>query len=360
MAGPSRLRRALRNLGRTARGGGVALGAIGVGAGIAVAAGTIAGVRRARSLDARGRVAIVTGGTRGLGLLIAEELARLGARVAVCGRDAEALASAERRLRAQGGEVLACQVDLGDRAAAESFVDEVAATFGAIDLVVNNAGIIQVGSLEQDTVERFEEAMRANFWSATVVTLRALPWLRRSGHGRITNITSVGGRIAVPHLLPYTASKFAMVGLSEGLRAELAGSGVRVVTVVPGLMRTGSFYNAEFAGKQERELSWFSALSSMPLLTIDARRAARRIVRATLRGDMLVHLALSGRLGVVAHALAPRLVIRLNGVIARVLPSSPGLTALAKGRELGAGRSRSPLVALGERAARQNNEAPPQ
>jgi NAD(P)-dependent dehydrogenase (short-subunit alcohol dehydrogenase family) len=353
------LRKVVRTLGRNLRGGTAALGAMGVGAGIVAFAGTNAVLRRIRAIDARGKVAIVTGGTRGLGLLIADELARLGAKVAVCGRDRDALAHAEQRLRAHRGEVLACEVDLAKREDAEAFVDEVAATFGGIDLVVNNAGIIQVGPLEQDTVERFEEAMRANFWSAAVVTLRALPWLRRSGAGRITNITSIGARIAVPHLLPYTASKFALIGLSEGLRAELAGSGVRVVTIVPGLMRTGSFYNAEFAGKQREELTWFSVLASAPLLSMNAKRAARRVVRATLRGDALVHLGLSGYLGALAHAIAPRLVIALNGVVARLLPASPGMTGLVKGRDLRARVQRSPVTALGNRAARENNEAPP-
>ena len=107
-----------------------------------------------------------------------------------------------------------------------------------------------------------------------------------AGLGRIVNITSIGGKIAVPHLLPYTCAKFAAVGFSEGLRAELADTGINVTTVVPGLMRTGSHLHAEFGGEQGAEYRWFALNASAPYpIAIGTDRAARLIVRAVKRGQ---------------------------------------------------------------------------
>src|SRR5436309_7591109 len=106
------------------------------------------------------------------------------------------------------------------------------------------------------TVEDFEETMRVHFWGPLYATLAALPHLRKQDTGRIVNISSIGGRIAVPHLAPYSASKFALAGLSDGLRTELAREGIYVTTVFPGLMRTGSHVNAQFKGKRRAEFTW--------------------------------------------------------------------------------------------------------
>lgn len=99
--------------------------------------------------------------------------------------------------------------------------------------------------------------------------------MRRQRGGRIVNVSSVGGKIGVPHLLPYTASKFALTGLSEGLRVELKRERILVTTVCPGLMRTGSPRNALFRGKHKREYAWFAIADSLPLLSISAESAAR-------------------------------------------------------------------------------------
>ncbi|MCC6554557.1 MAG: SDR family NAD(P)-dependent oxidoreductase [Polyangiaceae bacterium] len=329
-------------------------------AGLATVALARHALRRRRRIDVRDRVVVVTGGSRGLGLLIAEELGRRGARVAICGRDEDALARAARRLEAFGVEVHAAACDLGEREEAEAFIEGVARRFGRIDVLVNNAGIIQVAPLEDIGVEGLEEAMRANFWSAAYVTMRALPHLAARGRGaRVVNITSIGGRVAVPHLLGYTASKFAMVGFSEGLRAELARTGVRVTTVVPGPMRTGSIYNAMFGGDAGRELAWFGAFASIPVATIGAQRAARRVVEAALDGRREVRLGLAAHAATLGRALAPGLMARALAAAARLLPPPRGQRADRRGREIGARLQRSPLLRLTNRAARRNNEAPP-
>src|SRR5262245_43226697 len=161
-----------------------------------------AALQRARRLDLTGRVAIVTGGSRGLGLLIAEELGRRGARVAICGRSRSALDAAERRLREQGIDVLARPCDLGDREQARIFVERAALEWGRVDVVVNNAGAIHVEPAQTVTLDGIEEAMRSNFWSAANTTFAALPHLaERAGDARLVNVTSIGGRVAVPHLL---------------------------------------------------------------------------------------------------------------------------------------------------------------
>src|SRR5215211_785939 len=223
------------------RGRGTALAVMAAGIG-AVAAGRLL----PRAADLRGEVAFVTGGSRGLGFLIARELGRAGCRVAICARDTAELERAQVDLQREGGEVLALRCDVTDRADVERAVAEVVRAFGRIDVLVNNAGIIQVGPLATMTEADFEQAMAAMFWGVTYPTLAVLPAMRARRHGRIATITSIGGKLAVPHLLPYASAKFAAVGFSEGLRAELGREGIVVTTVVPGLMRTGSHLNAEF------------------------------------------------------------------------------------------------------------------
>jgi NAD(P)-dependent dehydrogenase (short-subunit alcohol dehydrogenase family) len=317
-------------------------------------------LRRRRQLDIQGRVAVITGGSRGLGLLLSEELGRRGARVAICGRDPEALARARQRLEALGVEVHAVACDLGVRQEAEAFIDSVVAAFGGIDMLINNAGSIQVAPLQDLGIEGLEASMRSNFWSAAYVTLRALPHLTapRSG-GRIVNITSIGGRVAVPHLMGYAASKFAMVGFSEGLHAELARAGVRVTTVIPGLMRTGSIYNASFGGEAEREFAWFGVSASVPLLSMNARRAARRVVRAALEGRAELRLGITARAASLVHGVAPALLARLMGLAGRLLPKATGRPPGPRGRDLRSPLSGSMLLRLSDQAARLNNEAPP-
>jgi short-subunit dehydrogenase len=177
--------------------------------------------------------------------------------------------------------------------------------------------------------------------------------------GRIVNITSIGGKISVPHLLPYCASKFALVGLSAGLRAELAKDGIVVTTVCPGLMRTGSPRNATFKGKHRAEYTWFSISDSLPLVSMSAERAARQIITACKRGDAEVVLSLPAKLAVRFNTLFPELTADLLGVINQLLPPPGGIGAeRAQGSESESSLSPSFLTSLGDRAARENNQLP--
>jgi short-subunit dehydrogenase len=277
---------------------------------------------RARRGTLGGQVALVTGGSRGLGFLVARELAREGCRVAICARDPQELERARAALAMHAAEVLALPCDVTDAAAVERMVAEVVARLGRIDLVVNNAGTIQVAPLAALELHDFQDAMAANFWGTVHTTLAVLPHMRERRRGRIVNVTSVGGKVAVPHLLPYDCAKFAAVGFSEGLRAEAARDGVAVTTVVPGLMRTGSWRFALFKGNAASERRWFSVAARLPGLTMSARRAARRIVEAARLREAEVVLGLPAKVLRLINDLLPSITVGALTATNRLLPSA--------------------------------------
>jgi len=273
--------------------------------------------RRARRYDLRGRVAVVTGGSRGLGFLVAEELARAGCRVVICARDPRELALARDQLSPYT-DVLAVTCDVSNPADVERMLSRAVTRFGGIDLLVNNASIIQVGPLEATTLKDYQRALDVNFWGTVHATLGVLPQMRRQGDGRIVNIASIGGKVAVPHLLPYDCAKFAVVGFSEGLRAEAARDGISVTTVVPGLMRTGGERFARF--KTAGDARWFSVAARLPFLTVSARRAARTIVAAARHRRGEVVIGLPAKLLRLVHDLFPAATLRTLDVSNRLLP----------------------------------------
>jgi NAD(P)-dependent dehydrogenase (short-subunit alcohol dehydrogenase family) len=251
---------------------------------------------------------------------------------------------------------------VGDRTQAERAIQQVADRFGRIEVLINDAGTIEVGPVEHMTLADFESAMRVHFWGPLYLTLAALPHLRRTRDrsARIVNISSIGGRIAIPHLLPYSASKFALTGLSDGLRAELAKDGIRVTTVLPGLMRTGSPYNAWFKGQHQAEFAWFSVLDSLPGLTIDAERAARQVVEACRHGDPELAITPQARLAIIADAVFPSIVARSMQWVNRLLPNA-GSALGDQARSGWQSPSRwapSFLTRLSDRASARNNEVP--
>jgi NAD(P)-dependent dehydrogenase (short-subunit alcohol dehydrogenase family) len=139
--------------------------------------------------------------------------------------------------------------DVTNQEQVRSGVDQATQHFGRVDIAVNNAGMIQVGPLATTTPEDFATALHMIFCGTFPPTRAVLPQMRARGCGHIVNITSIGGLVSAPHLLPYTCAKFAAVGLWEGLQAELGQVGIRVTTVVPGLMCTGSYVQARFKGQ---------------------------------------------------------------------------------------------------------------
>ncbi len=329
-------------------------------AGLGILGWRLANAARTTSLD--GQVAVVTGGSRGLGLLIARELAERGCAIALIARDADELerARADLRGRVSAIEPLMLASDVADQAQVAQAIDAILDRFGRIDILINNAGLISVGPLASLTLEDFGEALAVMYWGTVYPTLAALEQMRRRGSGRIVNITSIGGKVSVPHLLPYSSAKFAAVGFSEGLRAELAGTGIHVTTVVPGLMRTGSHVNAMFHGDAQREYTLFSLAATLPVVSMDAERAARQIVNAAARGDAELVLGLPANLLALAHGLAPGLVVDVLGLVARTLPhatSSEAVPGREAERELSS-PTLTALTTLGRRAALRFGQQP--
>jgi len=268
-------------------------------------------------------VALVTGASRGLGFLIARELADRGHDLVICARSADGLGPAAEELRGRGAAVHEVTADVGVETEAQRAVEQAQERFGRLDVLVLNAGIIQVGPVQELTAKEFAAAMDTMFWGQVHPVLAALPLLRRS-RGRVLAITSIGGKLPAPHLLPYNAAKHAAVGFAEGLRVEVARDGVSVTVAVPGLMRTGSTRNALFTGDRPAERGWFTIADSLPGLSMSAEKAAHRLVSATLRGLPEITLTLPAKLGARVHALAPSTTLRALTLVNRLLPGPVG------------------------------------
>src|SRR5919198_5277025 len=316
------------------------------------------GLRASRRISFNDRAVLITGGSRGLGLQLARQPGMEGARVLLAARDQAELDRARDDLRERGIEASTFACDLTDRAQAERLVDQVVQRHGAIDVLVNNAGIIQVGPLDHMKPSDFEEAMAVHFWGPLHTILAAIPHMRRQGAGRIVNISSIGGKIGVPHLAPYCASKFALTGLSDSLRAELAKDGVYVTTVCPGMMRTGSPFNAWFKGRHRDEFTWFAISDSLPLASIDAVRAASQLIDACRYGDAELVITWPAKLAVIANAVVPEAVALGMSIANQLLPgptSEAGDQARSGWQSLSEWAP-SKLTTLTDRAAAQNNE----
>lgn len=262
-------------------------------------------VHHARGFELPGKVAIVSGGSRGLGLVIARQLVMQGVKVAIWARTKEDVDAATEELRQLGGDVVGFACDIRDEQQVRECVNSVLAHWGQIDLLFNVAGIMQVGPLDAMTREDFLDAMDINCWGALNTTLAVLPSMRARQWGRIVNVASIGGKRAVPHMIPYDTSKFALVGLSTGLRTEFAKDGILVTTACPSLMRTGSPRNATFKGQHREEYAWFSIGGSLPIVSLSAEEAASQIIQACQNGSGEVYISNLFSPPVWASQLAP-------------------------------------------------------
>lgn len=338
-----------------------------IGAGLACAGALAVTEAATRAYKKRrwfeGKVVLITGSSRGLGLAMAQEFGHRGAKLVLTARTAKDLDRAQsllidRRAVSHPEDILVLPCDLRIAEDVQRLVEEATRHFGRIDVVVNNAGIITVGPIENQTLENFRDVMNANFFSGVHTILAVLPQMIERGDGAIVNIASIGGKIAVPHMLPYTASKFAAVGLSQGLNAELRSKGIRVTTVCPGLMRTGSHLNALFTGDQAREYRWFSLSAALPGVSTSARAAARKIVRAAAVGKREISITPQAFLISRTANLCPRLTSLSMQIVNALLPSpasEPGPASRgADVRQLEIG----PAVVLGRSAARRYNQTP--
>ncbi len=288
--------------------------------GVALAGWTIHRLTR-EPYSFAGKTALITGGSRGLGLLIARRISAEGGRVALLARDPNELRRARQKIEREGGEAITVVCDLLDRKQIDETVVDVIRQLGGIDILINNAGIIEVGPLAHMKREDFERSMDLHLWAPFNLMWQVVPHMRKRGGGRIVNISSIGGRMAVPHLAPYCVGKFALAGLSDAMRNELARADIAITTVTPGLMRTGSHVNARFKGDHAAEYAWFSFAASLPLGSSDGARAAEKIVEACRRGQSALILPFPARLGIAGNALFPNLTGAILKWVNRLLPA---------------------------------------
>jgi short-subunit dehydrogenase len=299
---------------------------VGTAAAVGLGAAAFFAIRALRTPPALDRpVVVITGGSRGLGYAIASRYARQGARLVLAARNRVELERAEARLLAehshmQPEDFYLVDGDLSEPAACDHLILEAMKRFSRIDVLVNNAGIIEVGPLEAQPVEAFERAMRINFFAALYTTYAALPHMMAQlpvggRRASIVNIASLGGKVSVPHMLPYSAAKFALVGFSEGLHAELRGSGVRVTTVCPGLMRTGGEDHATFVGDVEKEKRWFMLAAKTPGLSATPEYAANRIYNAVRCGRAEITITPQAWLAARFAGVAPETTQCINALV---------------------------------------------
>ena len=295
------------------------------------AAGTAAGYRVATHLARGGyrfggRTCVVTGGSRGFGLALARKLVRAGASVAVCARDADQVRRAADELarRSDPRRVVGGVCDVTDRGSVRRFLADVTAKLGPVDVLVNNAGIISFGPQASLTPQDYEDSLATHFWGPYFFTEEVLPNMKRRGEGRILNVASIGGRVPLVHGNAYTVGKHALVGYSEGLRAEAVKHGVYITTACPGLMRTGSPRHALVRGKHEIEYAGFKILDSLPGLSCSAERAAAEVLEALRQGRPEVIPPLPFAAVAAFHGVFRNFSLDLLGLLGRAMPDAPG------------------------------------
>lgn len=329
----------------------LAWGAVGLGAGFTLAYL----LREEEPYQLKDKVVLITGGSRGLGLNLARHLLAEGARVAICSRSEKELEGAALELNTID-DVLSIQCDVTDKWQVDAMMEEIRQRLGTIDVLINCAGIIQVGPFENMTVDDFDDAMKVHFWGPLYTTMSVLEDMKAKGGGRIVNISSIGGKVTVPHLLPYTASKFALTGFSQGLRTELKKHNILVTTVTPGLMRTGSYHNITLKGQHKKEYAGFSIMSAMPLITVSAGHAARRIIRALRRGEGSVTISLPAKLLNAFYQRFPGLTTDIFAMIDQILPGATASNQGKRPEESYSSVSPSILTVMADKAAVENNE----
>ena len=334
----------------------IALGLLGA----AITANTVYRARQ-RQTAVRGKIVVVVGGSRGLGLEIARQFGLGGAHLVLAARHEDELREALGRLHQEGAipngtTAHTVVADISKPEDCERIIAGATERYGRVDVLVNCAAVMQVAPMADQTREAFDQAMAINFFGALHTIQAVLPQMLARGSGHIVNIASIGGKIAVPHMLPYVASKFALVGFSEGLHAELRHQGVRVTTVCPGLMRTGAHVQVQFAGDAEKEYRWFAFGATVPGVSISSRAAARKIFAATVAGKAEITITPQAWLGARATGMAPNASQVFAAAINKlVLPEANGSKQTVSGAQL-AGRHPGALDGWSEYLQRENNQ----
>jgi len=317
--------------------------------------------KQKQNWTATGKAVVITGSSRGLGLNLAEEFALAGARVVLAARNGSELERAKemllsRRASIQSDQIVTISCDLKVPEDCKRLIEEATHRCGRVDVLINNAGTIHVGPIEQLPIESYRDAMEIDYFAMVQTVYAVLPQMLRRGEGKIVNITSIGGKIPVPHLASYVGSKFAAVGFSETLHAELRSKGIQVTTVCPGLMRTGSYPNAIVVGNRQWEYRWFSLSASIPGIAHSAQGAARKIFEATCQGRAEITVGYDAYLAARMHGLVPEFT-QYAGSLANefILPEAGGSQTPTRGHNLRAPGSKM-WRSLSERLTRTHNQ----
>jgi short-subunit dehydrogenase len=250
--------------------------------------------------DPRGRVALVTGASSGIGAATARAFAAAGLRVALCARRKARLDEVAADIAARGGDVAVHAVDVTDAPALRATVEAVAARWGQLDVLVNNAGQGLAAPVEGTTAEELRRLMELNVVAVLNATQAALPIMRRQGRGHVINVSSIAGRRAAPYRAAYSATKFALGAVSEALRVELTGTGIAVTIVYP-IITTGT----EFHEVEVQKVPWRVLGPVQP-----AEQVARAILRCVRRPRPEVYPYWPARVLAALSVLAPGLVDR--------------------------------------------------
>jgi short-subunit dehydrogenase len=269
-----------------------------------------------------GTRAIITGASSGIGKILALDLAqKFQARLVLNARNEEALARTAQAVKSAGGQCEVIAGDVSSKGVANKLSAHCIEKFGGIDLLVNNAGLAKPGPMMALTPEDWEFVFGVNFFGALYASYAVLPHMLTAGQGKIVNIASVAGKVALPGNVCYAATKFAMVGMSKGMAAEFVSKNVDVITICPGLVRTEFFDNNNMvkssnptAVSQEHN---FRGWLMKNILSISAEQASAAVIDACQRGGpQEIVLTIPGviidRLTAFAPALAFKLVSRVN------------------------------------------------
>ncbi len=252
---------------------------------------------------------LITGASSGICRALAEEAARAGAKVALVGRNNERLNQVAERIRNAGGTALPIVADVTVPQDRQRMLEQTVRAFGGLDILVNNAGIGATGHFFRAAEQRLRTIMEVNFFAVAETTRAAIPLLQQGRRPMVVNIGSVLGRRAVPARSEYCASKFALTGLSESLRAEFVRFGIDLLLVQPGLTDTPF---------EQHMLENRAVLSLHSARRMPAEKLARIIIRAIERGKKEVVTTVPGKLFVWLNRLFPRLVDCGNALFARI------------------------------------------